>query len=76
LKVLTHDYYILMMKIMIFKCTVYYQQAIAQILLSNPAQISIRSFVFIFLLSVITTIANNDKLWCLYQGMNDEEKIL
>ena len=75
-QVVTSKHYRLMMKIMIFKCMVYYEQGIAQLFLSNPTKISIMAFASMFDLSVVSNTGEPDTLWCLYPGMNAKQLIL
>ena len=74
--IFTSDYYRMMMKIMVFKCLMYYEQAIAQLYLSNPTRISVMAFASMFDLSIVSNTGNPNNLWCLYDGMNAKQLIL
>eukprot|EP01083_Nonionella_stella_P046425 124337_1 len=77
-QVLQSEYCKMMLKIMFFKCTVYYEQGITQILAANGTTIGFHSFAALFHLSVFTNsnVDNEDNLWCFVDGLDAKGKIL
>merc|ERR1711933_367643 len=67
----------LMIKIMIFKNVLYYQQGVTQILSANAFKILLYPLASIFNLSIMANTATNvEDLWCFINGLNAKEKIL
>ena len=65
-----------MINIMTFKCCLYYQQAIAQVFISNPMTVTMRSFASIFDLSLEVNSGIDDDPFCFIDGLTAKGKIL
>ena len=75
LLVLKSDNYQLMIKIMIFKCCLYYQQAISQLLYANSFNIALQPLSSLFDLSIISNSINGSDS-CFIDGLTAKQKIL
>ena len=73
---LSKKYFMLMLKTIINRNIMYYEQAMAQLLSQGSDTLLFSRFTQMFNLSITNTVSNNDTGWCLIKGLTSKQKIL